>query len=132
MSRLPRTTCNHKTGSIMLIMAAATPPHAYLRHHHSNRYLRAGKFQYRYLLKFMVHRSRNKVLQNDMQITANCTIRSCVYGHILVLNLHSTCAAHLGKISLLFWFITYLFNSPFFFVLLDFSLYIRYLLSVSL
>jgi hypothetical protein len=80
----------------------------------------------------MVHRSRNKVLQNDMQITANCTIRSCVYGHILVLNLHSTCASHLGKISLLFWFITYLFNSPFFFVLLDFSLYIRYLLSVSL
>jgi hypothetical protein len=40
-----------------------------------------------------VLRSSAEALQNGMQITAYCAISSCIYGHIFVLNLHSTCAA---------------------------------------
>jgi hypothetical protein len=47
-----------------------------------------------------------------MQITAHCAIRSRIYGHILVLNLQSMCAAHLGKTPLLFWFLTYCAHLP--------------------
>jgi intracellular septation protein A len=54
-----------------------------------------------------VHRSLVEALQNDLQITAYCAIWSCIYGHILVLNLHSICATHLGKTPLLFRFLTY-------------------------
>ena len=47
-----------------------------------------------------------------MQITSYCAVGSCIYGHILVLNLHSMCAALLGMIPLLFWFLTYCLNLP--------------------
>jgi len=59
-----------------------------------------------------VHRISAEALQTDMQTTDYCTIRSCIYGHKLVLNLHSMCAAHLGKTPLLFWFLTYFVHLP--------------------
>ena len=47
-----------------------------------------------------------------MQATDYCAIRSCIYGHILALNLHSMWTAHLAKTPLLFWFLTYCVHLP--------------------
>lgn len=57
-----------------------------------------------------LHRCWAESLQIDMEITAYCAIRSFIYGHTLLLNLHSMCAVHianLGKAQVLFRFLTY-------------------------
>ena len=59
-----------------------------------------------------VHRRSAAALKNDIQITAYCAVGSYIYGHIWMLNLHSMCAAHLGKTQLLFWIPSYCFHLP--------------------
>ena len=59
------------------------------------------------LSQVQVYRRSAAALQNNMQITAYCAIGSFIYGHVLVLNLHSMWAGHWRKTHLLFWFITY-------------------------
>ena len=46
-----------------------------------------------------VHRSWAEELQNDMQQTAYCAISSFIYGHTLVLNVHSMGAAQLAQVQ---------------------------------
>jgi len=72
-------------------MTVTSPHTAQLSHQQKNHVAACWESPEQLSPKVQVHRSSAEPLQNDMQITAYCEIRSCIYGHILVLNLHSMC-----------------------------------------